>query len=109
MPSFYQPFFHCHIIEIHCINENEAYFTQFVHDLGLALRTNAVCEQIRCIRYGCFTVEDALLRKHWSLEYLPDHMSMCHLKLESLPAIKPQLVAYERLHNTTDSKIKQFK
>nr|CAG4651194.1 EOG090X0AGI [Simocephalus serrulatus] len=88
-------------LEIHCVNENEDYFSQFIHDLGLSLRTNAVCEQIRCIRYGCFTVEDALLRKHWSLEHLPDHMSMCHLKLKSLPAIGPQLAAYERLQSLT--------
>nr|CAG4647266.1 EOG090X0AGI [Megafenestra aurita] len=84
-------------LEIHCINENEEYLTTLVHDLGLALRTNAVCLQIRCIRYGCFTVDDALLRKHWSLEFLPDHMSHCHKKLLALPPVGPQLAAFDRL------------
>ncbi|EFX82494.1 hypothetical protein DAPPUDRAFT_302506 [Daphnia pulex] len=83
-------------LEIHCINENEEYFAIMIHDLGLTLKTTAVCKQIRCIRYGCFTVEDALLRKHWSLKYLPDHMSLCHTKLKTLPRTTPQLSVYEQ-------------
>jgi tRNA U55 pseudouridine synthase TruB len=84
------------LLEIHCINENEEYFAIMIHDLGLTLKTTAVCKQIRCIRYGCFTVEDALLRKHWSLKYLPDHMSLCHTKLKTLPRPTPQLSVYEQ-------------
>jgi tRNA U55 pseudouridine synthase TruB len=84
------------LLEIHCINENEEYFSALIHDLGLVLKTTAVCKQLRCIRYGCFTVEDALLRKYWSLKYLPDHMSHCHTKLQSLPYTKPELQVYEQ-------------
>nr|CAG4639394.1 EOG090X0AGI [Daphnia magna] len=87
-------------LEIHCVNENEQYMAALIHDLGLSLKTTAVCQQIRCIRYGCFTVDDALLRKHWSLEYLPDHMSHCHTKLRSLPDIGPQLATYDRLQSS---------
>ena len=90
-------------LEIHCINEKEDYLTTLVHDLGLTLKTNAVCQQIRCIRYGCFTVDDALLRKHWSLDYLPDHMSLCHTKLKSLPNIAPLLAAYDELRTTEET------
>ena len=96
-------------LEIHCINEKEDYLTTLVHDLGLTLKTNAVCQQIRCIRYGCFTVDDALLRKHWSLDYLPDHMSLCHTKLKSLPNIAPLLAAYDELRTTEETNSMKWK
>nr|CAG4636384.1 EOG090X0AGI [Eubosmina coregoni] len=79
-------------LEIHSINENEEYLSTIVHDLGLALKTTAACKQIRCVRYGCFTVDDSLLRKHWSLEHIPQHMSRCVEKLKSLPETTPNLV-----------------
>nr|CAG4643389.1 EOG090X0AGI [Ilyocryptus agilis] len=84
-------------LELHCINESEKYLSTLIHDLGLALKSTAVCQQIRCIRYSCFTVEDALLRKHWSLQYLPDHMSDCLEKLASLPKTFPNFVHYEQV------------
>nr|CAG4649549.1 EOG090X0AGI [Scapholeberis mucronata] len=90
-------------LEIHIINENEKYFATLVHDLGLTLKSSAVCRQIRCIRYGCFTVQDALLQKHWSLKFFPDNMSLCHSKLLALPKVQPLLTPYDQVQrpNTT--------
>ncbi|XP_013791689.2 probable tRNA pseudouridine synthase 2 [Limulus polyphemus] len=57
-------------IEVNCINENELYLKQVVHDLGLTLKSCAVCTQLRQTRYGHFTLDHALLRKHWTLEHI---------------------------------------
>ncbi|XP_076352186.1 pseudouridylate synthase TRUB2, mitochondrial [Tachypleus tridentatus] len=57
-------------IELNCINENELYLKQVVHDLGLTLKSCAVCTQIRQTQYGHFTLDHALLRKHWTLEHV---------------------------------------
>lgn len=55
-------------LEITCINETQAYLAELVSELGLTLKTNAVCGHIRCIRYGFFTLDHALLMKHVNLE-----------------------------------------
>nr|CAG4641908.1 EOG090X0AGI [Eurycercus lamellatus] len=88
-------------LEIHCINENEHYLSLLVHDLGLSLKTSAVCEQIRCIRYGCFTVEDALLRKHWSMEHFPQHMVQNWETLSTyLTKVTPNFTNYTKPHES---------
>jgi tRNA U55 pseudouridine synthase TruB len=61
--------------EVQCINEYEAYLTTLVHDLGMQLHSVATCTGLQCIRYDCFTLEHALLRKHWTLQFLMDNMA----------------------------------
>lgn len=55
-------------IEIHSIHESEQYFGNLIHEIGLQLHTLAYCKGIQCIRYGNFTVENSLLRRHWDLK-----------------------------------------
>lgn len=64
-------------LEIHAINEECMYFSQMVNDIGLKLKSSAVCPQVRRIRYGHFTLHHALLRKHWHLEPIIDNIVMC--------------------------------
>ncbi|KAL8612643.1 hypothetical protein ACOMHN_044584 [Nucella lapillus] len=55
-------------LEIHSINEQCHYFMNMVHDIGLQLKSTAVCTGVRRLRYGHFNVSHALLRQQWNLE-----------------------------------------
>ncbi|CAH1403043.1 unnamed protein product [Nezara viridula] len=55
-------------IEVHCINEYEAYLKALVHSIGTRLQSYATCTGLQCIRHSYFSLEHALLKKHWNLE-----------------------------------------
>jgi len=61
-------------LEMQTINESEGFLRQFVHELGLKLHSVAVCTKIRCTKVGPFTLDMALLPKHWDLENIIDNM-----------------------------------
>lgn len=64
-------------IELMCVNETEEFLCQLVHQLGIYVRSCAVCCQVRQVQYGHFTVEHALLRKHWTLEHILANIILC--------------------------------
>ncbi|KAJ9574031.1 hypothetical protein L9F63_008557 [Diploptera punctata] len=70
------------IIEVQCINENEMYLRELIHAIGMKARSCATCTGIQCIRYDFFTLEHALLRKHWQLQYILQNMAQCQQLLE---------------------------
>jgi tRNA U55 pseudouridine synthase TruB len=51
------------------------YLRTLIHDIGIQLHSAATCTGLQCIRYDCFTLEHALLRKHWTLQFLMDNMA----------------------------------
>ncbi|CAN9511803.1 unnamed protein product [Ophioblennius macclurei] len=53
-------------LEVRCINETQKYLRKVVHEIGLELRSTAVCKGVRRIRDGPFTLRDALTRSHWT-------------------------------------------
>lgn len=55
-------------VEVHCINEYEAYLKALIHSIGTRLQSYATCTGIQCIRHSFFSLEHALLKKHWNLE-----------------------------------------
>ncbi|XP_041094553.1 mitochondrial mRNA pseudouridine synthase TRUB2 isoform X3 [Polyodon spathula] len=54
-------------LEIQCLNETPQYLRKLIHEIGLELRSAAVCSHVRRTRDGFFTLPDALLRSHWDL------------------------------------------
>lgn len=52
--------------EVQCLNETQKYLRKIVHEIGLELRSTAVCKGVRRTRDGCFTLQDALTRNHWT-------------------------------------------
>lgn len=52
--------------EVQCLNETQKYLRKVVHEIGLELRSTAVCKGVRRTRDGFFTLQDALTRNHWS-------------------------------------------
>lgn len=67
----------CLLVEIQCINENEYYLMKLINDIGLTLKSNAVCTKIRQIKFGHFDLQHALLRKHWTLENILNNITVC--------------------------------
>lgn len=65
------------MIEVQCINENEEFLMVLVHEIGYKLRSAATCSGIQCARHAYFSVHDALLRKHWSLQNVLDNLTTC--------------------------------
>lgn len=64
-------------LEIVCINEYEMYLKTLIHDIGMKLHSTATCTQIHCLQDGLFTLEHALLKKHWTLESILENISLC--------------------------------
>ena len=83
--------------EIHSINEHCDYFTNMIHDIGLQLRSTAICTGIRRLRYGHFDTSHALLRQHWNLEDIIDNMR------QNSKLLKPQYLAGEGNVQMVDS------
>jgi len=61
-----------------------------VHDIGLQLHSVATCTGLQCIRYDSFSLEHALLRKHWTLQFLMDNMTQSHRLLRESKADERQ-------------------
>lgn len=49
-----------------CLNETQKYLRKVVHEIGLELRSTAVCKRVRRTRDGPFTLQDALTHHHWT-------------------------------------------
>ncbi|XP_046476303.1 pseudouridylate synthase TRUB2, mitochondrial [Neodiprion pinetum] len=70
-------------LEIACINEYEMYLKTLVHQLGIQLHSVATCTQIQCFRYGLFTTELALLKKHWDVQSILNNMEQTQAILDN--------------------------
>ncbi|KAM9859655.1 pseudouridylate synthase TRUB2, mitochondrial [Aulostomus maculatus] len=53
-------------LEVQCLNETQKYLRKIVHEIGLELRSTAVCKGVRRTRDGAFTLQNALTHHHWS-------------------------------------------
>lgn len=80
------------VSEVHCTNEHEIYLMQLINELGMKLHTNAVCTRIRCIRHAFFNLDNALLRKHWTLEHILNNLKENRLLLKSNPEFVNPLI-----------------
>lgn len=54
------------------------YLKTLVHDLGIQLRSVAMCTQIQCFRYALFNLDLALLKKHWELGNICNNIEQCN-------------------------------
>ncbi|XP_036040738.1 mitochondrial mRNA pseudouridine synthase TRUB2 isoform X1 [Onychomys torridus] len=60
------------LLEVQCMHETQQQLRKLVHEIGLELRTTAVCVQVRRTRDGFFRLDDALLRTQWDLHSIQD-------------------------------------
>ncbi|XP_071673336.1 pseudouridylate synthase TRUB2, mitochondrial isoform X2 [Patagioenas fasciata] len=70
-------------LEVHCLHETQQYLRKIVHEIGLELKSSAVCTQVRRIRDGVFTLDDALLRTQWNLQSIQKAIWDCQLKVKT--------------------------
>lgn len=73
--KFEKPFF---TLEVTCVNEREDYLLDIVNTFGLKLNTVARCIHLKCIRYGPFTLDHALLPHSWRAEKFASNIQMCN-------------------------------
>ncbi|XP_034989258.1 pseudouridylate synthase TRUB2, mitochondrial isoform X1 [Zootoca vivipara] len=70
-------------LEIHCLHETQQYLRKIVHEIGLEMKSVAVCTQVRRVRDGVFTLEDALLRTQWNLHNIQNAILKSKLRVET--------------------------
>ncbi|XP_075166939.1 pseudouridylate synthase TRUB2, mitochondrial [Haematobia irritans] len=85
--DFQKPHF---TLEIHAINESEAYLATLIHEIGIEMRSVAHCTALRCIRHGKFSVEGSLLRHAWNLPGVVRNMREQKQILEEHPYLLKQ-------------------
>lgn len=54
------------LTEVRCLNETQKYLRKVVHEIGLELRSTAVCKGVRRTRDGPFSLQDALTHHQWT-------------------------------------------
>nr|XP_045014727.1 mitochondrial mRNA pseudouridine synthase TRUB2 isoform X2 [Jaculus jaculus] len=60
------------LLEVQCMHETQQQLRKLVHEIGLELKSSAICRQVRRTRDGFFTLDDALLRTQWDLHSIQD-------------------------------------
>ncbi|CAG06934.1 unnamed protein product, partial [Tetraodon nigroviridis] len=53
-------------LEVQCLNDTQKYLRRIVHEIGLELRSTAMCKGVRRTRDGPFTLKDALTHQQWT-------------------------------------------
>lgn len=81
---------HHNLSEIHCINEYEMYLKALIHEIGIKMNSTAHCTALQCLRQSCFTLDHALLRKHWVLEHILTNIEECSKLLKDHQYISKQ-------------------
>lgn len=71
------------------------YLKSLIHDIGMQMKSTAHCISIQCIRHSYFGIEDALLSKHWTLQYILKNMEMCNKRIQEKSLKKQQNVALQ--------------
>uniref|UniRef100_A0A8C8RRX6 TruB pseudouridine synthase family member 2 n=1 Tax=Pelusios castaneus TaxID=367368 RepID=A0A8C8RRX6_9SAUR len=100
-------------LEIQCLHETQQYLRKIVHEIGLELKSTAVCTQVRRTRDGFFTLDSALLRTHWDLQNIQNSIqdskdkvkeellrSLGHQSRSGKGPIDVDQVIESELHNT---------
>lgn len=92
-------------ILIQTANEEEVFIGSLVHGLGMRSKTSAAIATLNCIRYGYFTLDNALLPKYWTVEHVVNNITANqHLTTDdkispTTPALKKLKVALIDLSN----------
>ncbi|XP_069546838.1 pseudouridylate synthase TRUB2, mitochondrial [Brachyistius frenatus] len=83
-------------LEVQCLNETQKYLRKVVHEIGLELRSTAVCKGVRRTRDGLFSLQDALTHRHWTAADVMQAIQQYHStkknkKRSRSPIKKPEL------------------
>ncbi|XP_068598386.1 pseudouridylate synthase TRUB2, mitochondrial [Brachionichthys hirsutus] len=70
-------------LEVQCLNETQKYLRKVVHEIGLELRSTAVCKGVRRTREGHFTLQESLIRHHWTASDVKQAVGKYHASKKS--------------------------
>ncbi|KAJ8285615.1 hypothetical protein GJAV_G00028890 [Gymnothorax javanicus] len=86
---FKPPYF---TLEMQCVNESQRFLRRVVHEVGLELRSTAMCTGVRRTRDGPFTLQAALTHRHWTLHKIREAVQQSHsaLRRRTPPALQLQ-------------------
>ncbi|KAM9305639.1 pseudouridylate synthase TRUB2, mitochondrial [Gastrophryne carolinensis] len=71
-------------LEVRCMHETQKYLRKLIHEIGLELRSSAVCTKVRRTRDGPFTLDCALTRSHWDLSSVCNAIKECQPKVTEI-------------------------
>lgn len=77
--------------EVQCVNETQKYLRKVVHEIGLELRSTAVCKGVRRTRDGGFTLQDALTRQHWTVSDVMEAIRQYHMSKKGQKTPRTQI------------------
>ncbi|XP_072308512.1 pseudouridylate synthase TRUB2, mitochondrial [Eucyclogobius newberryi] len=77
-------------LEVQALNETQKYLRKVVHEIGLELRSTAVCKSIRRTRDGSFTVHHALTRNQWTTKEVMNAIQQYHAIKKRTKSIREQ-------------------
>lgn len=66
------------VTEVQCLNDTQKYLRRIVHEIGLELRSTAMCKGVRRTRDGLFTLKDALTHQQWAASDVMQAVSEYH-------------------------------
>lgn len=78
------------LLEIHAVNETEAYMGILIHEIALQLKSVAHCTQIKCIRNSHFTLEHSLVQRQWNIQSILNNMAQCNEIIRRNPEMLKQ-------------------
>ncbi|XP_041836331.1 mitochondrial mRNA pseudouridine synthase TRUB2 [Melanotaenia boesemani] len=78
-------------LEVQCLNETQKYLRKVVHEIGLELRSTAVCKGVRRTRDGHFTLQDSLIHRHWSAADIMQAIQQYHSSTKTRKHSKLQI------------------
>lgn len=73
-------------LKVTCVNETPRYLAEFAAELGLLLKSNAVLNGLRLVRYGPFNAENSLLANQINLQNVIDNIHKNSEKLSTIPS-----------------------
>ncbi|XP_061115736.1 mitochondrial mRNA pseudouridine synthase TRUB2 [Conger conger] len=85
--SFKPPYF---TLEMQCVNETQRVLRRVVHEVGLELRSTAVCTGVRRTRDGPFSLQAALTHKHWSFPEITEAIRQSQFSWRKRTPKEPQ-------------------
>ncbi|KAG8512769.1 Mitochondrial mRNA pseudouridine synthase TRUB2 [Galemys pyrenaicus] len=85
------------LLEVQCVHETQQQLRRLVHEIGLELKSSAVCTQVRRTRDGFFTLDDALLRTQWDVHSIQDAIRAAAPRVAAglERSLKPELAAQQ--------------
>ncbi|XP_077430617.1 pseudouridylate synthase TRUB2, mitochondrial [Vanacampus margaritifer] len=92
-------------LEVQCLNETQKYLRKVVHEIGLELRSTAVCKGVRRTRDGAFTLQDALIRRQWTPADVTRAVRQYHAAKKKRPSHRSETGIAKDTHTSTEKNI----